>query len=198
MTDLRAAALAPFPVHIEDARDNATWPSVPRYVFAWRFWFEKELREEIREAASEQDAASIASRHDPRYGHGEARRPEGGPPHAYWPAIEPMLWRRAVQERALQDAAFRAALARTDWSGDGTLLDTALAGMSARLRIADADRLRDWMLPPRMAIPWIARGSIGWRQGIGENYAMRQYDWRRSLGEADAALYDKAYPRDVA
>ncbi len=33
------------------------------------------------------------------------------------------------------------------------------------------------MAPPWLMYPEIMRGSIGWRMGYGESYAMKLYEW---------------------
>jgi hypothetical protein len=33
------------------------------------------------------------------------------------------------------------------------------------------------MLPPWLALPWVAQGSIGWRMGVGEAYLIDLRTW---------------------
>jgi len=194
---IRAAAIAPRPVRIEDGADDALWPSIPRYVLAWHYWRDREWRTSIREAATEAQAQSFAAAHDPRYGFDDETRPPGGPPNVYWPAIEPMLWRRALHERARQDEPFRSTLLEMGEFDALEPVDTYILETAERVALVDPSRLDTWMTPPLMAMPWIARGSIGWRMGGGESYVWDYVDWRDALSDAERELHDRAFPPDI-
>lgn len=195
---LRDAALAPVPIRIEDGRDDAVWPDIPRYLLAARYWFERDMRIAMREAATTNEAEALAARNEPSFDR-NAVRPEGGPPHVYWPATEPMLWRRAVHERAMQDEAFRQQLLAdgAEAVAGEDFLAAALTETAARMASTNLAKLTEWMLPPRLKAPWIAKGSIGWRMGGGERYLIEFDDWRGALSRDETAAYRRAYPQEI-
>ncbi|MDE7030825.1 MAG: NADAR family protein [Lachnospiraceae bacterium] len=50
------------------------------------------------------------------------------------------------------------------------------------------------MLPLWLACPKIARYSIGWRMGYGEDYAFKWHNWYQSLPAKEQAAYQKLFP----
>jgi ribA/ribD-fused uncharacterized protein len=50
------------------------------------------------------------------------------------------------------------------------------------------------MPPPWMRHPGITSGSVGWRMGHGEDYAIRFSEWLRALSAEDRAKYQEMFP----
>ena len=76
--------------------------------------------------------------------------------------------------------AFYAFFGRPNWTPEG-----------------EADKWRDedgYLAPPWIAFPHIARGSIGWRMGPGEDYWQVFVDWYRGLGESQREQFRSKYP----
>lgn len=53
------------------------------------------------------------------------------------------------------------------------------------------------MAPLWLQYPYIPDGSIGWRMGSGEYYAMQFYDWFESLTEEEQKEYDEKFPEPI-
>lgn len=53
------------------------------------------------------------------------------------------------------------------------------------------------MAPLWLMYPEIPQGSIGWRMGYGENYAMDFYSWFYSLTREQKKEYDTKFPKPI-
>lgn len=185
------------PIEIEDV----VWPTGAHYLLARRCFFDRARRERIR-GATLAEARALAQEPG-NYSWDDARRGTFADPHMYWQRSVRNLVRRVIFERATTDGAFAAALAGTQDrpialdGPDDLVPDELWAGqlveMRTRLKIADAATLRRWRLPPLVQHPEIPRGSIGWRMGYGEGYAIECHEWRATLSPAERARWDRAW-----
>lgn len=55
----------------------------------------------------------------------------------------------------------------------------------------------DEMLPLWLKYPEISQGSIGWRMGYGESYALEFYEWYHKLSKEEQEAYQADYPEPV-
>lgn len=60
-----------------------------------------------------------------------------------------------------------------------------------------SDRKEKLMAPLWLKYPNIPQGSIGWRMGFGESYAMEFSRWYRSLNHKQQAEFDEKFPEPV-
>lgn len=56
---------------------------------------------------------------------------------------------------------------------------------------------RYMMAPIWLMYPHIPQGSIGWRMGYGESYAMDFYDWFQTLTKVEQEEYKKKFPEPI-
>lgn len=60
-----------------------------------------------------------------------------------------------------------------------------------------SDKTERILAPLWLKYPNIPQGSIGWRMGYGEAYAMEFFRWYRSLSNEQKTEYDKKFPEPV-
>lgn len=60
-----------------------------------------------------------------------------------------------------------------------------------------SDREERVMAPLWLKYPGIPQGSIGWRMGYGEDYAMEFYSWYHTLSKEKKEEFDKKFPEPV-
>lgn len=60
-----------------------------------------------------------------------------------------------------------------------------------------ADRKEKIMAPLWLKYPNIPQGSIGWRMGYGESYAVKFYEWYDALNQDQKMEYNQKFPEPV-
>ena len=200
------------------SKPDKPWPSALRYYLAQRHWFDDTKSEQVRTAPNLRDAFAVA--YSPTINSWDGESSSGDPrqpPHVYWESIRVNVLRRGVHELAVNgaDSDFRTALEETGdrrliWEPSATEVEAlypagvALSDMEwgrvlqetrSRLREVPLDVLRTFdHLPPKLELPEIARGSIGWRMGIGEHYNCDLHpEFMAKLSPTHREHYDRAF-----
>jgi predicted NAD-dependent protein-ADP-ribosyltransferase YbiA (DUF1768 family) len=181
-----------------------SWPTVTQLFLAHRFFFDKDQQKAILNAATPDVARALAQKpgrydwHSDRIG-----MPED--PHLYWKWTRFNILRRAIHERVVSDSRFVARLCET--LSQSLVLDSdepvigrpdngwgrLLEEMRTRLSLVSVETLGRWKLPVWMQYPEIARGSIGWRMGYGEDYWWEFTEWFNKLSQEEIQLFQQAY-----
>jgi predicted NAD-dependent protein-ADP-ribosyltransferase YbiA (DUF1768 family) len=199
LTNSRYAALHPCSKHPVFLR-GTTWRSVIHFFYGEQL-SDGRLIYKILVGATADDARTIVADAPPD------KRAEWSTQKAYDTV------RKAYFGKIMQHATVRNALLRTgdssisvdlkdcgQWQDDpvfegGKLLCESLVSIRKELT-ADGpyDELKAPLLPPWLKFPDYHPYSMGWRMGVGEDYASEFYTWYRGLTAAGKRKYREMYP----
>ena len=187
-TDNEFSSLSPCaPIAVMEGRTAA------QYVHSYRHWFEPEKKEFIQ--LSQHFDLWVAYAKTPSMMRARDRERTGTVenPNIYWSGILVSLQKRAILERAFQDPNFGRLLQKTGtqelvFHSDVDILREDSMGWGRNLMAfrdllsrVSVVQLQDWQKPPSLELPYIPKGSIGWRMGAGEDYTSQFRMWYQDL-----------------